>query len=341
MENKLERMEENIMKKREDSPIQGNVDAGLCEKKSEYTFALLDPRPIDAAKQSNDSIFSSNKKILGIEVTISALAKKCNLGNLDPQHSDRDISRAAIDVARDSEIPEKGTLLVTVRPDLDSIGSMALLSLREKGLELSEDIKKRIDLISQFDRSDRGEWTPKPLPTKTKMWTTNIGGPEISGLNVCVFDFKIPVNQRVKVLEQWIETGVVPQEHIEKAVKNRENLVTALESGQINIGTVVDGRIAKVTANNPAAVGLAYSLAPVAVVSNPEFRFQGGEPHTKHTVCQFKGGYVDLEGVLEELVKIEPGWGGSPTIIGSPQGVSSSIDEIKLVEIVTKHLNTK
>ena len=58
----------------------------------------------------------------------------------------------------------------------------------------------------------------------------------------------------------------------------------------------------------------------------------------KYTVAQFENRYVDLSAVKEDLNEKESGWGGSPTIIGSPQGESSQLSKEEVAEIVAKHL---
>ncbi len=75
---------------------------------------------------------------LGIEVTRDAFAKRCGLGNIDPQHSDgpTDYSRqdsSAIEAALTWELPPDGAKLVTLRYDKDAIGAMAVLMLRADG----------------------------------------------------------------------------------------------------------------------------------------------------------------------------------------------------------------
>ncbi len=62
------------------------------------------------------------------------------------------------------------------------------------------------------------------------------------------------------------------------------------------------------------------------------------EPHAKFTVCQFTTGYCDLKAVVGELATLEPGWGGSPTIIGSPQGQGSSLSVEEVAEVVARYL---
>ena len=83
---------------------------------------------------------------------------------------------------------------------------------------------------------------------------------------------------------------------------------------------------------------IGYSQAPIVVAINPEFRFQGGEPHRKITICQYQDGYINLKKVVENLNLIEPGWGGSATICGSPQGKASIVSESQLWEGVQELL---
>lgn len=59
---------------------------------------------------------------LGIEVTVPALAARCGLRNIDPQHTGGDPQHAAIEVCLEAPLPPDGATLVTIRPDLDSVG---------------------------------------------------------------------------------------------------------------------------------------------------------------------------------------------------------------------------
>jgi hypothetical protein len=74
------------------------------------------------------------------------------------------------------------------------------------------------------------------------------------------------------------------------------------------------------------------------VACDHAFRFRDGRPHRKFTVCQFSEGHVDLRGVKADLDAIERGWGGSPTIIGSPQGVGSQLSIELVLDVVERHL---
>lgn len=317
---------------------QQEIKKNTFEQPSVYAFGLLDPRPIPLAKEANEKVFAQAKNgILGIEMTLPEYVEKCNLGNIDPQHTDGDITTAAIDVAVDMPVPEKDVLMVTVRPDLDALGSMALLNLRQKGLALDEAILARVKMISISDTFSNGEWEPRALPDHNNIWA-GVKDKELSAISSAVMDFKLPVNDRVKLIEEWLETGNEPASYREKVNKDRIELVGMLERGDITYRTVFEGKLSLVTSTSIAGTSIGYSLSPVTSITNPTFSFQGNDPIVKHTVCQYKLGYVDLPAVLKDLNKIEQGWGGSPTIIGSPQGVSSKITQDQLAEIIGKHL---
>ncbi len=155
------------------------------------------------------------------------------------------------------------------------------------------------------------------------------------------------------MMERWLLTGQEPAGYRQKVEAERLDMISALEKGEIKyqmIGrTSVTGdqdeqyffdiapSVTVVESTHRAATMIGYALAPVVVALNPAFRIQGGEPHQKFTVCQYKTGYVDLKGALAELQAMEPGWGGSPTIIGSPQGASSALTTDQVVGVVKKH----
>ncbi len=140
-------------------------------------------------------------------------------------------------------------------------------------------------------------------------------------------------------MERWLLTGEEPVQYVEKVAQEREEIVSALENGQINARLSSDGKIAIVESSHRAATSIGYALAPVVVALNPAFRMAGVKPHRKFTVCVFElGKFADIKAALAELGRVEPGWGGSPTIGGSPQGVSSKLTIDEVVSIVQKQL---
>lgn len=305
-----------------------------------YNFALLDPRNLPVAMETNDKIFGAGQ-VYGIEVTVPALAVRC-VFNLDPQHTGGNTSRAAIEDALMAELPAEGTTLVTVRADLDAVGSMAIFNLRRKGVSI-DPAMERVLMVAISDKFARGGYTgPKPLPTRDNPWIDETATAESSRplavIAAAVMDFKVSIADRVAAMEKWLLTGEEPEQYRNSVEKERLDMITALETRQIMHETRSNGRIAVVESTHRAATSVGYSLAPVVVALNPSFRQGVGESYRKFTICQFAGGYVDLRSALAELDTLEAGWGGSPTIGGSPQGVSSSLTIDGVVTVVEKHL---
>ena len=306
-----------------------------------YSFATLDPRLIQAATEANDKVFSG--PVYGIEVTVPALAERC-IANLDPQHTGGDANRAAIEDALTAEFPAEGTTLATVRADLDAVGSMSIFNLRAKGESL-ESAMERIAVVATADKFARGGYSgPKPLPTRSNPWDESSATAEssrpLAAIAAAVMDFKVPLADRVSTMERWLLTGEEPKQYRDFVEKERLEMITALESGAIKYEASLGGKIAVVESTHRAATSVGYSLAPVVIARNPAFKLGGGEAHVKFTICAFEPRFADIKSALAELATLEAGWGGSPTIGGSPQGVSSKLTIEQVVAVVEKHLLT-
>lgn len=363
--------------------------------KKYYKVSLLDPRNTQVATEANEKVFA-NGQVFGIEVTIPTLAEKCLLGNIDPQHGNHRETydngsgymeatsscfisgESAIEfifrqIQLQNEgskrgawigvmIPPEGSILATIRPDLDSVGSMALLNILKnaeadatsgshehllgcnpKEWRPSGEFMKRIQMIATADKFARGEYAgSRPLPTRENLWNEEIATAEssrpLAAIAAAISDHKIQFTQRVEWMENWLINGIEPGSYRPQVECERIGMVTALEMGTIKHEVRADGKIAVVVSAHRSITEVGYSLAPIIVALNPTFKFGGGEPHAKFTICQYSTGYVDLKLVLAELNTLEAGWGGSPTIGGSPQGVSSALTIDQVVEIVVKHL---
>lgn len=297
-----------------------------------YSFGLLDPRAIPAALAANDALFASGP-VFGIEVTIPALAARC-VQNIDPQHTDGRADCAAIQEALTCELPPEGATLVTIRADLDAIGAMAVLAMRARGESL-ESAQSRINAIAESDTFARGGWKPQPLPSRS---TDSTSTTRLGAIAAAVGDFKVPINTRVETMTKWLQTGEEPALYVAQVENERLERLRAFEAGEIAHETRADGRIAVVTSTHRAATSIGYALAPVVVACNPAFVVGNGEPHRKYTVCTFEAKYLDVQAALKDLQLLEPGWGGSPTIVGSPQGRASRLTMDQVVSVVERHL---
>lgn len=297
-----------------------------------HKYAILDPRPTPEAKEHNEKIFASGP-VLGIEVTIPELANRCDLGNIDPQHTDKNSNETAIEAALKIDlinVPPDATF-VTIRPDLDSVGAMLVLTLRSRGVEVDASYFPKVleaaRVISESDKFARGKWPGRqPLPTPKDPWAGNVKESRLAAVGACVSDFKLPIEERVKAMEEWMLRDKEPVGYREIVYNERKKLAEAIERGEIKIQTFESPTIVLVESVHRAATSIGYRLAPIVIAVNPEFKFQGGSSHRKITIAQYEPGYVDLKSIWSELSKYEEGWGGSPCIGGSPQDVSSKLD---------------
>lgn len=309
-----------------------------------YKFGVLDPRNVPEAKGHNDSLLGDDT--LGIEVSVPALAQRCGLGNIDPQHSENS-QRAAVENSLTHPLPRPGATLVTVRADLDSVASMAVLELRSKGgidlpPEFAADVIDRIADIAERDRFDRGAWPgPREIPTRENPWSdaSGTGNPSgIAALAAAISDFKIPLSERVETMKEYLIAGTIPTNYHQKVMSERTQLIEAMEKGEIGVETkpVVDIKVAIVHSHHRAATSIGYMYAPIVIAVNDKFSFQGSEPHRKATICQFDTGYINMNVVKNELNSLEAGVGGSQTIIGTRQGESSEISVDQMLAAVEK-----
>ncbi len=300
---------------------------------AKYTFSLIDPR--QGQEEVNEKIFTSSQ-VYGVEVTIAYYAQKCYF-NLDPQHSGQDATVAAIEVSLDTELPKEESTLVTIRPDLDSVGAMAIFTMRADGTEITPEIRSRVELVAASDKFARGAWPgPRPLPSRESLFESELDG-DLAAIGAAVADFKLSLEQRVALMIDWLSEGTEPHDYRERVIAEKLNMIEAIEKQSIKIKTTND--IAVVISSHRAGTSLGYLLRPVVLAVNPEFRFAGGEPHLKYTICVYEvGKYIDLPAVTKELSRLEPGWGGSPSICGSPQGVASQLGIEEILAAMKKHL---
>jgi hypothetical protein len=294
-----------------------------------YTYISLHPRATAADVPAGT---------LGVEVTARHLAEACDLGNIDPQHLGGDVSTAAIEAAMSWPLPPEGATLATVRADADSLGAMAVLTLRAKGLPIDP---ARVQVIADADKEASGPWPgPRPAPTPE-----DLVGPATPIMHLAA-DHTRPLPDRVELLASWLmdaDKGDEPEEIGEYAERAMNEAREALSSLQMR----THGPVVVVTGTHRLAFALGYRHAPIVVATNPEFRFAGGEPHIKHTVARWNSSTLpdmDWDGMLAALNAADPAvtetarWGGSTSIAGSPQGVPSGLGTEQVAEIVAAHI---
>ena len=306
-------------------------------------YIAIDPRP--ASQDSQFDLLTSLKilgfKLIGFEVTLNWVAELCDI-NFDPQHTGGDSETACIEAvlkAVGNDCCECGDVaMITVRPDLDSVGGMAVyLAAMQSDLNymMFHFPGERVELVAEADKFTKGEWRPRPL------FEGNDSG-VLAPIARFVSDFKIPLEERVVGMLEWLDHGTEPDpKYRESYMAERLAIAEALETRatvvalhQIhNVTTTCD--VSVVESQLRAATSIGYAKAPIVVAINPSFCFAGGEPHRKVTICQYGPGYVDLKAVFAALGE---GWGGSPTIGGSPQGVDCQVSVDEILEAIADNL---
>lgn len=276
-----------------------------------YRYALLDPR------ESNERVFEdATGGVLGVEVTIPALAARCDLGNLDPQHTDHQDVAACV-AALSCHLPPSGATLVTNRADADSLLAMAVLTLRAQGVE--DWSVAKVVLVGQADAAPSGPWVKDYSPPV-----------EFAQASAVAMDHRVPVGDRVATLMGWL-TGWVSLPDVPE-----------VDRSEIRVKRSACSQYAVVHADGPAGRGACaagYQVAPIVVAANEGFRLAGGEPHRKYTIARWNSGVaMDWDGMLDELRALEPGWGGSDSICGSTQGVGSRLTMGEVRRVVERHL---
>jgi len=96
---------------------------------------------------------------------------------------------------------------------------------------------------------------------------------------------------------------------------------------------IMRGALCLVQGFVPGALRLGYRRAPVVIAV-------GGEPR-RVSIAQFESGWVDLRTAKNLLDSKEPGWGGSTTLIGSPQGVEVKTPLTSIIDTVRSYLINK
>ncbi len=193
----------------------------------------------------------------------------------------------------------------------------------------------RVRLIAEADKFAHGNWKNSDLPTQENRWP-DVNSQKLAYISAEISDFKIPLSERVEAMKKWLSHGEENLGYINMVENERDTLIEALNDGTIEYSE--NNGIAVVKSSHRAAMMVGYSLAPVVVALNPEFGFGDAEKVKKFTVAQYRAGYVDLKSVFADLSELESGWGGSPTIGGSPQGVSSQLTIDQVVAVVERHL---
>jgi len=97
--------------------------------------------------------------------------------------------------------------------------------------ELTPETIARVKAISEFDTFSKGPWSgKKEMPSKNNPWPE--GKSDFNVLNAAIMDFKVPATQRVRSMQNWLESSVVLLEYEEKVEKKEWKWCKRLSLGQ-------------------------------------------------------------------------------------------------------------
>lgn len=159
-------------------------------------------------------------------------------------------------------------------------------------------------------------------------------GPEM--LTLVVKDRKRNLRQRLQIVGEWIETQTFP------GIQALETKVRGDHVELINLAPQArlwhQNRIATVETTSRLVRRLCNLLAPVGIAINDTFRVRDTAPYRKVSIFLRAAEYLNLAELCRDLSWVEPGWRGSPTAIGSPEGQSCTMPCQELVNMVVRHL---
>jgi hypothetical protein len=286
------------------------------------------------------SLSRSDDITIGFEITNPVLSAMVDL-NIDPQHQEINNDKTKITCVEnlidvlpelEKQLEDKNLWLIFLKTDLDSIAAAAVLEMHLAGdlMLYSQDAQERIKNIANYDRHGR-IWSPKDELDEPSDYN-KFKIPR--GLFMLISGWKNTLGYKIQTMKDWITLGTFDNIDVynEMAINNFKE---ALSSSKIDV--IIPEKLVFVRSNKRGACGIGYSIAPIVIAMNPSFRFGFGDSRVygrKWAIAQCDRGFISMSEILRTMLEMEPGWGGSETIIGSPQEVPSKIPREETIEIV-------
>jgi len=284
-----------------------------------------------------------NYFILGIELTDSDFASLAHL-NIDPQHMwNSKITAIEYSFNKQENIlgilkPFDKVAMITVKSDVDSIGSMAILTmLLNKELVLEGDLILRLKAIAKSDRHGRKNWKTRREDFFNFKGHNTFGLP--IGLMYMCSDLRLDIQKKVMKMLSYLKTGTF--EGIGKYTKIAlRSLNDQMKSVKMDV--IVPNKLIVVESNRRGAIAIGYKMCPVVIAANDRFKFGLKKNFIigkKMTIAQYTDGkFIDIGAVQKDLAEMEHGWAGSNSIIGSPLDRPTKLKMKDVVEVVQKYL---
>jgi hypothetical protein len=282
--------------------------------------------------------------LLGIEVTDPDIEQYCAL-SIDPQHSPNTNKITSIEYVFQYQNdvlavlnPFDKIFMTTIKTDIDSIGAMAILTLLLTGkFKIDGDMILRLKAIAKSDRHGRKNWKNRKEDF-FHFENYNIFGLP-SGLAYMTSDHKISTEDKVKKMINYLITGEF------KDLMKYNNLVikNLKRSNQsTNLQIIINKKLCFVESKHRGAIAYGYKFSPCVIAKNNYFIFGKGQTKKigrKITIAQYEDNkFINLTKIALELNELEPGWGGSTAIIGSPIDHPTSLTDDQIIQICKRHL---
>ncbi|MDD5760834.1 MAG: hypothetical protein PHF45_02190 [Candidatus Pacebacteria bacterium] len=272
---------------------------------------------------------------LGIEITTKGFEGL----NLD-HHKEEDTqdTPSAIEQALVFDIHQlpEGKM-ATVRPDVDSCGAIAVLMLKKEGKEqeINHNLVKAIGLL---DRMGPGVFKDESKDL-LKLSDEEFGkiNKALRAAQYKIMVERMPLAEGVFFMEKLLTDKVDPKEIENIYQKDEQDLSKARAESKIEVFN--DNKVVFIESLAKRSMEIGYENAPVVIAYNPAFKWPDGHATPKYSIARYDNHIkFDLEGLLKELKKRNPKWGGLENIIGSPQGEDPGISPEEMKKLVAKFI---
>lgn len=315
-----------------------------------YRCAILKTDGSEEATKHND--YWLGPMTLGIEVTQEVLAKRCGLGNIDPQHGKGSHSSAA-EAALTWPLPPNDARLVTVRNDKDAVTAIAILALRIEGFEhlIDKDLVAWIGVLDRMNYQDACNAYPE-LAARFDRTPTDAMNYIIKGKSD---RWPVLIN-KVKAIAKII-TGTMPADEMKQLsglrAEDRHN-----SQGDFSNDVEMYGNVAFIEAPGQYenARNWGNRRFEVALVYDDRRRTEAGGLQKRWSLVR-KIGFFDRQGFEAavnaaeaeargipecEMTERAVRWGGNENIISSPQGAAygTKLSKQAIIALARKHLES-
>lgn len=292
-------------------------------------------KQIDLVNREREKYFilylkNKNYYIIGVEIFDDEISLLCDI-NYDPQHRSSNYKKTALEMVFNNKdfllkINAENILLITIKTDIDSISTMALITMVFKKIfELNGDLILRLKALSFSDKHGyEDNWEDKESNFNIPYY--NKYGIPVS-LIIFISDIRVNITYKVETMINFLLTGEFKENKkylkIDKRKKNNSKKNTFYE-------IIIPNKIVYVNSSYRGAIGYGYNIAPVVIAENNKYIFGNISNKLigrKYTIAQYNEKYINLSKLKIILNNLEYGWGGSPVIIGSPQDKPSLLSK--------------